>query len=379
MKFWLAKAKRGAGERLENHSGLLPEPMFLRALCLERKRAERSRNLLVLMLLVLAKPFQNGNGDNVVNKIVSGLFSSVRDTDIAGWYKEDSTLGVIFLELGGADKKSILRALRAKVTASLQSTLDTEELNHIRISFYCFPDDWEDRDTWLPAIATLYPDLAQRDGAKRVTRMIKRAMDIGGSSMALIILAPIFLAIAVAIKLSSPGPVLFRQKRIGRYGVTFTFLKFRSMHSVTDSQIHRDYVKRFIAGNVDPGAAEQGDPVVYKIREDPRVTRVGKFLRRTSLDELPQFLNVLRGEMSMVGPRPPIPYELEAYDIWHCRRLLEVKPGITGLWQVNGRSRLRFDDMVRLDLEYAKARSLWLDIKILLQTPRAVLSGEGAY
>ena len=132
-----------------------------------------------------------------------------------------------------------------------------------------------------------------------------------------------------------------------------------------------DYIKRFIAGNV--------NETVYKITEDPRVTRVGRFLRKTSLDELPQFFNVLRGEMSLVGPRPPIPYELEAYDIWHRRRLLEVKPGITGLWQVNGRSKLRFDDMVRLDLQYATAWSLWLDIKILLQTPRAVFSREGAY
>ena len=228
-------------------------------------------------------------------------------------------------------------------------------------------------------MAPLYPDLVQRDEATRVSRMIKRAIDVVGSAMALIILSPIFLAIAVAIKLSSPGPILIRQKRIGHYGGTFTFLKFRSMYSVNDSQIHMEYVKRFIAGNGHSGSAEKQDNIVYKLTEDPRVTPVGRFLRRTSLDELPQFLNVLSGEMSLVGPRPPIPYELEAYDVWHRRRLLEVKPGITGLWQVNGRSRLQFDDMVRLDLKYAKAWSLWLDIKILLQTPRAVISGEGAY
>ncbi|PYM32812.1 MAG: UDP-phosphate galactose phosphotransferase [Candidatus Rokuibacteriota bacterium] len=196
-------------------------------------------------------------------------------------------------------------------------------------------------------------------------------MDVGGSALALIILSPIFLAIAVAIKMSSPGPVLFRQKRVGHYGVPFTFLKFRSMHSTNDPQIHREYVTRLIAGNVDSKVSANDTNGVYKITDDPRVTRVGRFLRKTSLDELPQFLNVLRGEMSMVGPRPPIPYELEA--------LLEVKPGITGLWQVNGRSRLRFDDMVRLDLRYAKGWSPWLDLKILLQTPRAVFSGDGAY
>jgi len=140
-----------------------------------------------------------------------------------------------------------------------------------------------------------------------------------------------------------------------------------------------EYVKQFIAGHVNPGAPGGNGNVVYKITDDPRVTRVGRFLRKTSLDELPQFLSVLRGEMSLVGPRPPIPYELESYDVWHRRRLVEVKPGITGLWQVNGRSRLRFDDMVRLDLKYAKAWSLVMDIKILLKTPRAVFSREGAY
>jgi len=151
------------------------------------------------------------------------------------------------------------------------------------------------------------------------------------------------------------------------------------MHSVNDANIHKEYVKQFISGNCQskrPGETQNG---VYKITEDPRVTRVGKLLRKTSFDELPQLFNVLKGEMSLVGPRPPIPYELESYDVWHRRRLSEMKPGITGLWQVNGRSKTSFDDMVRLDLKYAQMWSLWLDIKILLQTARAVLSGEGAY
>ena len=161
--------------------------------------------------------------------------------------------------------------------------------------------------------------------------------------------------IAVVIKLESRGPVLFSQRRAGMHGRPFRIYKFRTMTQDGD----------------------RGEPL--RSLHDPRVTRFGRYLRRTSLDELPQFLNVLKGEMSLVGPRPPIPYELEVYDIWHRRRVLEVKPGITGLWQVNGRSRLRFDDMVRLDLQYARAWSPWLDIKILLRTPRAVLSGEGAY
>ncbi len=137
-------------------------------------------------------------------------------------------------------------------------------------------------------------------------------------------------------------------------------------------------MKRVIEGSFD-GTDQYVKAPVYKMTDDPRITRIGRFIRRTSIDELPQFLNVLRGDMSLVGPRPPLAYEFQEYDIWHRRRVLEIKPGLTGLWQVSGRSRVRFDDMVRLDLQYARDWSLWLDIKILLETPKAVLMGDGAY
>src|SRR3989441_7255824 len=240
---WVSLANRS----LENGSlteldGLLPESMFLRALCLERKRAERSRKFFVLMLLDQGKPSQNGNGHGVLKKTVSAILSSIRETDIAGWYTRNTALGVIFAELGAADKKSILAALRAKVTTALRSNLRTEEANHLRISFHCFPEDSEEGDAGR-SIAKLYPDLVQRAETRKVSRAIKRGMDIAGSSMALLILSPILLAIAAAIKLSSPGPILFRQERVGQSGVRFTFLKFRSMFSVNDSGIHMDYVR----------------------------------------------------------------------------------------------------------------------------------------
>ena len=204
-------------------------------------------------------------------------------------------------------------------------------------------------------------------------------MDIIGSLLALFIFSPLFLVVTIAIKLSSKGPVFFRQERIGRYGKPFVFIKFRSMYVENDTGVHKEWFRRFVSDQAERHPTNGTDTVVYKLTKDPRVTRVGKLLRRTSLDELPQFFNVLKGEMSMVGPRPPIPYEVDAYQSWHRGRILEAKPGITGLWQVNGRSRLAFDDMVRLDLSYARGWSLWLDIKILLQTPLAVLSAEGAY
>ncbi len=194
----------------------------------------------------------------------------------------------------------------------------------------------------------------------------------------LAILSPVFLVIAAAVKLTSRGPVLFQQKRIGEHGTPFIFLKFRSMYTNNDSSKHEEYVRQLIAGQAEKKAANGTGTAVFKLANDPRITPIGKILRRSSLDELPQLINVLRGEMSLVGPRPPVPYEVEAYATWHRRRLLEAKPGITGLWQVYGRSRVEFDDMVRLDLRYARDCSPLLDLKILLQTPRAVMSGDGA-
>jgi lipopolysaccharide/colanic/teichoic acid biosynthesis glycosyltransferase len=179
--------------------------------------------------------------------------------------------------------------------------------------------------------------------------------------------------------LTSEGPIFFRQQRVGQFGLPFVFLKFRSMVVSTDATIHKEFVRKFIAGQAADSGSGANEKVVYKITNDPRVTWIGRIMRRTSLDEIPQFWNVLVGEMSLVGPRPPIPYEIEAYDIWHRRRLLEAKPGITGLWQVHGRSKTTFDDMVRLDLQYSRTWSPLLDLKILLQTPRAVFSGDGAY
>ena len=202
----------------------------------------------------------------------------------------------------------------------------------------------------------------------------KRLVDVVLSVLALIVLSPLFLLIALVVKISSKGPVLFRQQRVGQFGKQFTFLKFRSMRVANQSMIHEQYVRDLITGRL--ATPKNG---VFKIENDPRVTAVGRFLRKTSLDEIPQFWNVLIGDMSLVGPRPPLPYEVAVYDIWHRRRLLEAKPGITGLWQVTGRSRTCFDDMVRLDLHYTQSSSLWLDLKILLQTPRAVIAGDGAY
>jgi exopolysaccharide biosynthesis polyprenyl glycosylphosphotransferase len=196
--------------------------------------------------------------------------------------------------------------------------------------------------------------------------VMKRAMDIVGASLALLFGWPLYLLIALAIKLDSPGPVLFTQERVGKNYKRFTIYKFRSMRVGAENELAS--LKE---------AVEYND-ITFKMRDDPRMTRVGRFLRRFSLDELPQFINALRGEMSLVGPRPPIPAEVEQYQPWHLNRLT-VPPGLTGMWQVSGRSELTFDEMVLLDLYYIEHWSPWLDFAIIMRTFPTLVLGDGAY
>jgi exopolysaccharide biosynthesis polyprenyl glycosylphosphotransferase len=330
------------------------------------------------MLLDCGSHLSASTRDEASETLRSVLSNVTRETDIKGWYKEQSILGIIFTEVAPVDKKIAAKILLDKVTNALPAPLNGGQVSQIRISVHVFPDDWHQEGHGRSDNLELHPDLV-RDVRSAPTLLVKRAMDIAGSLLALVLLSPIFIAIAVGIKMTSKGPVLFHQHRVGHYGRKFNFLKFRSMYTANDSAIHQEYVKNLISGGAGSKQTPGQEKPVYKLTKDPRVTELGRFLRRTSLDEFPQFLNVLMGEMSLVGPRPPIPYEVECYDIWHNQRLLAVKPGITGLWQVKGRSRVSFDDMVRLDLKYAKSWSPWLDIKILLETPRAVLKGDGAY
>lgn len=216
-----------------------------------------------------------------------------------------------------------------------------------------------------------------REPLSDVQRFVKRASDIGMASIAFFTTLPLWLAVALFIKRDSPGSVFFRQERVGMDGRVFLCVKFRTMQANADEDIHRETYQRNIEGSADANAGDEQAPVFGKVRDDPRITRFGRWLRRTSLDELPQLLNVLRGEMSIVGPRPPIPYEVEEYDIWHRKRL-DIKPGMTGLWQVSGRNRLTFEEMVKVDLYYIENWSVWLDLKIILLTLPAMLHGDGA-
>ena len=354
------------------------EGLFNQLLALERKRTERTGDPFVLMILDIAG--LNGSAPyERMAEICGAIRAETRDIDLLGWYKYSSAIGVIFTALHPAERPEILSALIGKADRALRSALEPADVEKVDISFHFFPEDFTPKDAPFDSDRKLYPDLIQRDRSRMLYHVIKRGIDIVGSLSGLILFSPLFLIIPVLIKCTSRGPVLFKQRRIGRYGREFNFLKFRTMYINNDSAIHEQYIRELIEQKnqaaAEPGAAKP----VFKIVNDPRITPIGPFLRKSSLDELPQFINVLRGEMSLVGPRPPIPYEVAAYRFWHRRRVIEVKPGITGLWQIYGRSSTTFDEMVRLDLRYVREQSLLLDLKIILKTPRAILTGDGAY
>lgn len=357
----------------------LDEESFRRVIAIERKRTERSKAPFVLMLLEVANHQGAEKTTQALDSILSVLLSSSRDTDLVGWYKDRITVGALFTGLVVNDKNSILSTILTRVSSTLRDELTFDQFNLVSISLHLFPDDWDHTSTGRPSNPALYPDLSSNDRGKRPLLIIKRAIDILGGAVMLALCAPFCLIVAIAIKCTSKGPVLFRQQRVGQYGKQFTFLKFRSMYVDNDHSVHKEYVTKLIASEKGLGKSNGAGGNVYKLTADKRITKVGRLLRRTSLDELPQFLNVLWGDMSLVGPRPPIPYELAAYQTWHRRRLLEVKPGITGLWQVSARSTVDFDQMVRLDLRYATSWTPWLDMKILIRTPLAVIKGSGAY
>jgi exopolysaccharide biosynthesis polyprenyl glycosylphosphotransferase len=348
------------------HNNIFQDSYFVEQLRLEKLRAQRSKSALSIILLTLDQEkedkFTNGF------EILSIVRSKTRATDICG-FANDKTIGVL---LPNTDEKGAKEICEKLVQESKNSPFS------FTVSTY--PDHIFES---LAKNGCVRPDtfpfaLEDTTGASWIELALKRGMDIVGAIVGLLIFMPVMLMTALAIKATSPGPIIFRQARLGKQGVPFTFYKFRSMHMNMDDQIHREYIRDFIQG--DHAKVNQGDEKepFFKIKSDPRITKVGKFIRKTSIDELPQFFNVLKGEMSLVGPRPPLAYEAEKYQAWHLRRILEMKPGITGLWQVEGRSKTDWDDTVRLDIQYIQNWSLLFDLKLMVRTVIAVIRGRGA-
>jgi lipopolysaccharide/colanic/teichoic acid biosynthesis glycosyltransferase len=379
-KIKLVKSGSRKTDVLDGVQGLYNEEYFNRMLSLERKRTQRSKKPFLLMLFDISKLVNPHPNFIVINDVGKILEAGIRETDVRGWYRRGHIVGVIFTELESACE-SVRDKIFGKILTSMAREIGPEDLKKIEISFHVFPEDQDKGNGSGRFNLNLYKDLLEGERKNGMSKKMKRFIDIVGSLLALLMFSPVFLIIAVAVKLTSEGPVLFRQTRIGQWGDHFTFLKFRSMYVKQADNPHKEYIEKLIKENASAanGNRDQKAAPVYKLTDDPRITPVGRFIRKTSLDELPQFINVLRGDMSLVGPRPPVPYEADIYDVWHRMRLLSVKPGITGLWQVMGRSSTSFDEMVRLDLQYVADWSLWHDIKIILKTPWAVIAGKGAY
>jgi lipopolysaccharide/colanic/teichoic acid biosynthesis glycosyltransferase len=353
--------------------GLYPVASFREKLLQERRRAERSNKPLVVMILDTEYICDLDSTGEIAESLGEGINTSVRGTDICGLLKEGTLIGVILTEVEADKIEAAKRIVAKKTRERLTAVLNVEMVSRITISFRVYPEASAGNGTFD---LTFYPELTSRSGVKLGGEILKRFLDILGSMCGLILFSPFFVMLPVLIKLTSKGPVLFCQDRIGRNGRRFKLIKFRSMYLDNDDVLHREYVKQLIKGEVSGNGTSEG---VFKLQGDPRVTQVGRFIRQYSLDELPQFINVLKGDMSLVGPRPPIGYEVEHYCGWQRNRLVGKRPGITGLWQVTGRSTTNFDEMVRLDLKYLKGWSITLDLKILLRTPRAVFKCKGAY
>jgi lipopolysaccharide/colanic/teichoic acid biosynthesis glycosyltransferase len=350
---------------------LVGEDLFEGVVLRERRRAERSDEPFVLYLIEADRGLAPRSA-LLWRSTLDALAVCARETDVVGWFRQHAVIGVV---LTGLDSQAnVAREFDARLRCELGKRLHQSTIDRLSIRMHIYPEAKRPQtaEGHEPVLQTLAAPRRRPTGYDGV----KRSLDLMAALTLLVLLSPAMLVVAALVKLRSKGPVLYKQDRIGQDHQPFKMLKFRTMHVSADPAIHQEFVTRFI--KADGAVQEPGQSGLFKITKDPRIIPGGRFLRKTSLDELPQLWNVVRGEMSLVGPRPPLAYEVAHYKSWHCRRVLEVKPGVTGLWQVKGRSRTTFDEMVRLDLQYARTYSLWTDLKILLATPGAVIAGKGA-
>jgi lipopolysaccharide/colanic/teichoic acid biosynthesis glycosyltransferase len=344
----------------------LPQNDFLKDLHREMRRAERSQTALSLVLYRVDD--NKAPGAQCADRLLEVLYSAKRETDFLG-HVDDDMIAVLCPDTDEQGTKGFMRKIDA-LASDLPFTAVAAN----------YPDDLFEslaKGTRMqPAFQPFLVSDAKAKGGSGYP--LKRCLDVVGSIIAICLLGPLMVVVAAVIALTSNGPMIFKQTRLGKGGVPFTFYKFRSMVTNVDDGIHREFVASLIKGGGAEGAAAGGNPAPYKLQSDPRVTSIGRFIRKTSIDELPQFFNVLKGDMSLVGPRPPIPYEAAQYQSWHMRRVLAIKPGITGIWQVEGRSKVTFNEMVRMDLRYIRDCSLALDLKIMLKTIVVVIRCDGA-
>ena len=382
---------------------ILEKSEFTELVRYERERSERTNRPFSLINIDFTKTKEKTNAQ-VFKEIIKIIEPSIRILDRVGWIK-NNTICILLPETQIAGARFAAEKFKNKSKERLGE--ESSLLNFVVSTYPGIPDFDEENihSNETEILSSSPPEIYEMEYSPTVLLsesghitidpacvldlgaiglredwqlVMKRLIDFVGAIFGIIIFSPIMLIIAAAVKLTSKGPLLFRQERMGYQGKKFPFLKFRSMYIDNDENLHREYVKKLIQGNNKEINMGSEDQPCYKMKNDPRITPLGIILRKSSMDELPQFFNVLMGQMSLVGPRPPIPYELCNYQSWHLKRVLNVQPGITGLWQVKGRSLTTFDEMVRMDLHYSKNWDLWLDFKILFSTFKVVFTGMGA-
>lgn len=346
--------------------------VFLGRLCLVRPVAGRFyRRLQAGPVLIIGDTIRSGRLARRLEEtaarsreVVSRPLATMT-TDEAVGLVEEYSVGEVFIEPHGRSLDDVLDIAFACLDASAEVSIISGQFQ-VLIGRSAIGDY-----DGIPVVRLRRIDFSGPEA------VLKRVLDLMGGAIGLVALSPLLLWIAVAVKVGSPGPILFRQQRIGRRGQPFKMYKFRTMDDGNDQRIHENYLRAFIRDGV-PATVGVDGTKIYKLTGDPRVTRVGAWLRSLSLDELPQLWNVIRGEMSLVGPRPCLPYEWNIYKPWQRRRL-DVPPGCTGLWQVTGRSLVSFEEMVILDLYYAHHGSIAADLGLMLHTIPAMLRGRGGY
>ncbi len=369
--------------RLADNINFCDKDHFLLDFSRELKRCERSTGQFFLVLIDITSLLRTEKTEHrlyrMCRRLLQYLNTNMRDVDNKGWYKEGRIIGIVCPGVGVNGKDAVL----AKIRDARMKAFGVENGEQVEVASKAFPGEFKDNETdqrisIRGVDINVYLDQFASNRLRRRLLAVKRALDIVGSITALLLFSPVFIITSLCIKISSKGPVFYRQKRVGQGGRTFNMLKFRSMYVDNDESIHKEFVTRYIKSQIKEEDAGEENACAFKMKNDPRVTSVGKFIRKTSIDELPQLFNVLWGEMSLVGPRPPIPYEVEEYLAWHTRRVLDMKPGITCFWQVEGRSTTTFETMVRMDIQYSRKWSIWLDLKLLFLTPVSVIKTKGA-
>ncbi len=334
--------------------------------------------------LAILLPDTASDGSQIVMNRIKEILNNLGDRSLQAIFQN-----VMFYPYSYPSQEfEINKFINDRIFDNSSSTIELEKkVRDVKSSyFYCNGSNGFDKKDYFRmnsngSIAFANPFCVLNEALSDLTKnwqvLLKRCLDVVLSSIGIIIASPIIVLICLLIKLTSKGPIFFKQERIGYMGKKFLMYKFRTMYQLRDDQVHRNYITNYITNTNQHNEGPRN--TIFKLKNDPRITPIGKYLRRLSVDEITQLFNVLKGDMSLVGPRPPLQYEVDIYDLWHKRRYLTVKPGITGLWQIYGRSSTTFNEMVRLDLAYVKNWSIWLDLQILFRTVGSVFRMKGAY